>query len=132
MIMLNSEDHSEVLDVLGNSVFVEESLDNFDVLALSLFFGFSLVGSPGSPLGLGFELDGPWFFVVAVSGGALFIEAVEGEFLIVGDFLDSRFFSGVFDGFGSIFKRAHDISTINYKSKKSSDINSSFLSQMHI
>ena len=93
MIMLNSEDHSEALDVLGNSVLVEESLHDFDVLSLSLFFGFSLVGSPGSPLGLGFELDSPWFFVSAVSDGSLFIESVEGEFFVIGDFLDSSFFS---------------------------------------
>lgn len=85
--------HSEALDVLGDAVLVEEVLDDFNVGVFGVLFAFALVGSPGSPLGFGFHLDGPGLFVVAVAGSCLLVETVEGEFFIVGDFLDSGFFS---------------------------------------
>ena len=90
MILSN---HSEVLDVLRDAIFVEEVLDDFDVLSLSLLFAFALVAGPGSPLGFGFQLNSPGFLVVAVSSSTLLVEAIEGKFFIIGDFLDSWFFA---------------------------------------
>jgi len=86
-------DQSESLDVLGSTVLVEEVLDGLDVGCLSLLFALALLVVPGGPLGLGLKLNSPWFLVVVVANGGLLVETVEGKFLIIGDFLESGFFS---------------------------------------
>ena len=92
------------MDVLGDVVFVEQPFDDLDVGILGIFFAFAFVGGPGVPLGFGFELDCPGFGGGVVSHGALFVEAVEGQFLIVGDFLDVGLLAGVLYGFGCVFE----------------------------
>ena len=77
MMLRRYIDHSEALDVLGNTVFVEETLHDFNVLILGLFFSFALVVVPGSPLSLGLKLNSPGFFIGAVSKVALLVESVE-------------------------------------------------------